>query len=43
MKVFVADDARQGTIKRLEDKKIKFEIFKSKSVIARELKIDFEI
>ncbi len=41
-KVFVAKDARDKTINKLEKAKIEFEVLKTKEEIAKELGLDFE-
>ncbi|MEM4330584.1 MAG: ribosomal L7Ae/L30e/S12e/Gadd45 family protein [Candidatus Pacearchaeota archaeon] len=42
IKVFVSKDAREETIKKLEEKNINFEFTKTKKEIAKELGINFE-
>ena len=41
-KVFLAKDAREETVKKLQDAKIDFEHTKSRAEIAKELNLDFE-
>jgi len=41
-RVFVSKDAREDTIKALEDMKIEFEVLKNKEEIAKELGLGFE-
>lgn len=40
--VFVAKDAREETLKKLDSAKINFVVLKSKEEIAKELGLDFE-
>lgn len=40
--VFVAKDCRAGTLKKLEDAGVEFEVLKNKMDIAKELGIDFD-
>jgi ribosomal protein L7Ae-like RNA K-turn-binding protein len=40
-RVFIARDARDATIKKLEDAGVEFEVLKNKGDISRELGIDF--
>ena len=42
VKVFVAKDARDATIDKLEEAKVEFEVLKTKEEIAKELGTDFE-
>lgn len=41
-RVFVARDAREETIKQLEDAGVEFEVLKNKEDIAREMGSDFD-
>ncbi len=41
-RVFVAKDARDATIDKLEGAKVEFEVLKTKEEIAKELGLDFE-
>jgi|TARA_Y100000310_G_C20558768_1_gene751954 ribosomal protein L30E len=41
-RVFVAKDARDVTIDKLEEAKVEFEVLKTKEEIAKELGTDFE-
>jgi ribosomal protein L7Ae-like RNA K-turn-binding protein len=40
--VFIAKDARDETVEKLEDAKIEFIVLKSKEDLAKELNLDFE-
>ena len=40
--VFIAKDARDETVEKLENAKIEFDVLKSKADIAKELNLDFE-
>jgi ribosomal protein L7Ae-like RNA K-turn-binding protein len=40
--VFIAKDARDETVEKLEDAKIEFIVLKSKAELAKELNLDFE-
>ena len=40
--VFIAKDARDVTVEKLEDVKIEFDVLKSKAYLAKELNLDFE-
>jgi len=40
--VFIAKDARDETVEKLEDKGIEFTVLKSKADLAKELNLDFE-
>ena len=40
--VFIARDARDGTVEKLEKKGIEFSVLKSKGDLAKELNLDFE-
>jgi len=42
MRVFVSRDAREETIKQLEDAGVEFEVLKNKVEITREMGIDFD-
>jgi len=40
--IFIAKDARDETVEKLEDAKIEFTVLKSKEDLAKELNLDFE-
>ena len=40
--VFIAKDARDETVNKLENAKIEFDVLKSKADMAKELNLDFE-
>ncbi len=40
--VFIAKDARDETVEKLEAAKVEFDVLKSKADIAKELNLDFE-
>jgi len=40
--VFIAKDARDDTVEKLEAAKIEFDVLKSKEDLAKELNLDFE-
>ncbi|MDP6641391.1 MAG: hypothetical protein QF381_03035 [Nitrososphaerales archaeon] len=40
--VFIAKDARDDTVEKLEAAKIEFDVLKSKADLAKELNLDFE-
>ena len=40
--IFVCRDAREETLKKLEEKGVEFEVIKNKSIVSKELGINFE-
>ena len=40
--VFIAKDARDSTVEKLEVAKVEFDVLKSKEELAKELNLDFE-